>query len=141
MHTPAQQIYNLIAPFVSKGTMLARSVTDIENAIDDFITLSQDGIIIACCGVRKHQGNNNHTINELYCLAVDKKCQGQGLSKQLFDKVLMQTTGDLLALSKYQGEWFLQYGFHEILPNALPHTINYDYNRDSKIFIKHRNNS
>jgi N-acetylglutamate synthase-like GNAT family acetyltransferase len=129
----AQQIHKLIQPFVEKQTIVQRDLKEIESSIDDFIIIKNNENLVACCGVRKH---NN--INELYCLAVDEKYHGQGYSSKILQKVEQKTTGDLLALSKYQGQWFLKNGFQEMTVKDLPKTIKYNKNRNSKIFIKQR---
>jgi N-acetylglutamate synthase-like GNAT family acetyltransferase len=129
----AQQIHNLIEPFVKKDIILPRSVQDINNSINEFVIIKNNSKLVACCGVRKHKN-----INELYCLAVDTKFHNKGLSQQILQKIELQTTGNLLALSKHQGNWFLKNNFVELSVDLLPKNIQYNTDRKSKIFIKYR---
>jgi len=127
----SQQIYTLIKPFIKAGTIVSRSLADIENSIDDFITIEGDSKIIACCGVREYK---NYC--EIYCLAVNEKYQGQGISVKILQKVENTINKKIIALSKYQGDWFLNNGFVEGEEQELPNTIVYNTKRKPSIFIK-----
>ena len=124
-----KQIYNLITPFVKQNLIVNRTIEQLSEDIDNFITMKINQEIVACCGVREHTN-----INEVYCLAVNVNFHHQGLSKQLLQKVKSATKKDIIALSKYKGEWFIKQGFQKVGVEQLPITIKYDYSRKPSIF-------
>lgn len=131
----SQQIYNLIQPFVAKKTIVDRSVDDIQNSIEDFITIFDEQTLVACCGIREHK---NYA--EVYCLAVNINHHNKGLSRQILQKVQQTTDKNIIALSKYQGSWFLAKGFVEKTILDLPKSINYNQHRKPRIFIYYADN-
>ncbi len=130
----AKQILQLIQPFVDNNTILARSYELINKNITEFITIKENGIIVACCGIKQYKN-----INELYCLAVATNKQKQKLSTRLLQQVENKSFNrQIFALSKYNKSWFLAHGFIQTTINNLPLTVQkkYDYNRAPNIFIK-----
>jgi amino-acid N-acetyltransferase len=127
----ANEIYNLLSPFVAKGSIVKRTSAEILADIDKFITLKQDDKIIACCLLRKHK-----SCYEMSAFAVHQDYQGQGLGDKLLAKVENKASGKLIALSKYQGLWFIKHNFQQITYDELPAEINYNQTRKPNIFYK-----
>ncbi len=135
----AQQILDLIAPFVKEGKILPRTYAQIEDSITDFVLLMQAGTVIACAGLKHCQEGG---AGEIYALAVSKAVQNQGISVKLLDKIMQKAATDKLskvfALTKHNAEWFLKQGFVQVQISELPkkRQVLFDHQRNSSIFIK-----
>ena len=135
----AQQILDLIAPFVAEGRILPRTYAQISDNIADFVILEQSGIVIACAGLKNCQEGG---MGEIYALAVSKNMQNQGVSDKLMAKVMQKAKVDnfskIFALSKHNALWFLKQGFVQMEISELPKNRQklFDHQRNSSIFFK-----
>lgn len=134
-----EQILALIKPSVQQGKILHRSRQQITDNIDDFVCLTQAGIVIACAGLKDCQEKN---IGEIYALAVSKNMQNQGFSTQLLDSIMQKARhahfSKIFALSKFNSQWFLKQGFSQMNIAELPlkRQATFDYQRCPFIFFK-----
>ncbi len=135
----AQQILNLIMPFVKEGKILPRTYAQISNNITDFVWIEQSGRLVACVGLKDCQEDG---MGEIYALAVSEKVQNQGISVELLNKVMQKAFADnfskVFALSKHNAEWFLKQGFVKMEISELPKKRQdlFDHQRNSSIFFK-----
>lgn len=138
----AQQILNLIAPFVEEGKILPRTYAQINDNIADFIVLEQSGTAIACAGLKNCQEGD---MGEIYALAVSKAVQNQRISGKLLHKIIQKARADnfskIFALSKHNAQWFLKQGFVQMAINELPKKRQklFNHQRNSSIFFKQVN--
>lgn len=138
----AQQILELITPFVIKGNILPRTYMQINNNISDFVVLERSGTIIACAGLKNCQESN---VGEIYALAVSREVQNQGISIKLLDRIMQKAQYEnfskIFALSKHNIEWFLKQGFVQAKVDDLPKNRQniFDYHRNSSVFFKEVN--
>ena len=135
----AQQILNLITPFVKEGKILPRTYAQINSNITDFVWIERSGKLVACVGLKNCQEGG---MGEIYALAVSEQVQNQGVSVDLLNKVIQKAfAGNLskvFALSKHNADWFLKQGFVEMEISELPKKRQdlFDYQRNSSIFFK-----
>ena len=73
------QIQQLVNNFADKGLMLARPLSEIYENIRDYFVIRQDGRVVACVALHVSWSD----LAEVKALAVDEKCQKQGLGAQL----------------------------------------------------------
>ena len=71
----AEQILELIEPFVKEGKILARTFDQINTNIDDFVFLQNFDQLVACAGLKDCKEGS---MGEIYALAVSKDAQNQG---------------------------------------------------------------
>jgi amino-acid N-acetyltransferase len=73
------QIQQLVNNFADKGLMLARPLSEIYENIRDYFVIRQNGRVVACVALHVSWSD----LAEVKALAVDEKCQKQGLGAQL----------------------------------------------------------
>lgn len=136
----AQQILDLITPFIKEDKILPRTYMQISDNITDFVYIEQSGKLVGCAGLKKCQEDNG--VGEIYALAVSEKVQKQGVSIELLNKVMRKAFADnfskVFALSKHNAEWFLKQGFVKMEFSELPKERQelFDHQRNSSIFFK-----
>ncbi|SMM99378.1 N-acetylglutamate synthase [uncultured Candidatus Thioglobus sp.] len=139
MSDTAQQILDLITPFVEQGKILPRTYAQINDNITDFVLIRQSGQLSACAGLKNCQEGN---MGEIYALAVSAEIQNQGVSTQLLNKVMqkarIQNFIKIFALSKHNTQWFLKQGFAQMKIDELPSNRQkiFNHQRNSFIFFK-----
>jgi N-acetylglutamate synthase-like GNAT family acetyltransferase len=94
-------------PFVDEGRLLERSYESINEEIDDFIFIENNGQIIACAALKLYENEN---MGEIYGLVVNKDFHNTDTSSNLME-LLIQKAFDLnlssiFALSKFGGRFF-----------------------------------
>ena len=137
----AEDIYQLIQPFVTKDLILPRSLDEIKKNITNFIEINDNSKLIACAGIKYYPNQ----VAEIYAFSIDSNYQNHGLSKKLLTKIEISVKKkcikQVFALSKYQTNWFIHQGFLKTTLDALPVEKQQQYNnrRQSNIFIKNIN--
>lgn len=130
----------IIEPLVKQGILKKRSRPMLERAIDQFVVIERDGMIIACMSLEVME--DDKTWAELGCLAVhhDYRKLGKGDAMLGFTERMAYDMGvrNLIILSTQSFDWFKERGFSEVSVDDLPkrRQENYDRNRKSKIFHK-----
>jgi len=126
-------------PYVDDGKLLKRSYEQLNESLEDFVLVTNDGQIVACAALKHYKDERK---GEIYALAVNKEYHNTGVSSQLLEKLMKRASDmDLIgifALSKYGGRFFLRHGFVEGLVSDLPHIRqkSYDHQRKSTIYLK-----
>ena len=126
-------------PFVVEGRLLERSYESINEEIDDFIFIENNGQIIACAGLKLYENEN---MGEIYGLVVKKDYHNTDTSSNLMDlliqKALDLNLSSIFALSKFGGRFFFRHGFIESELTSLPliRQKSYDYQRNSIIYLR-----
>ena len=132
------EILTLLQPFVAQDLLLPRSLSSIEQDINDFILIKNKNKLIACAGLRKY----DHHYGEIYALAINKNYQNQGYSRQLLANIIAQARQQkisyLFAISKHQKEWFIKQKFLIANLNDIPlvRQQKFDHQRQPNIFMK-----
>ncbi|SMN10566.1 N-acetylglutamate synthase [uncultured Candidatus Thioglobus sp.] len=135
----AQQILDLIKPFVAQGKILPRTYAQINDNIGDFVWVQYSDDLLACAGLKDCQEGG---MGEIYALAVSKNAQKKGVSTELLDKVMQKARTEnfakIFALSKHNIKWFLKQGFVQMQISELPEKRQtlFDRQRNSSIFFK-----
>ena len=126
-------------PFVDEGRLLERSYESINKEIENFISIENNGQIIACAALKTYEKEN---IGEIYGLVVNKDYHNTDTSSNLMD-LLIQKALDLnlsaiFALSKFGGRFFFRHEFIESELSSLPliRQKSYDYQRNSTIYLR-----
>ena len=126
-------------PFVDEGRLLERSYEGINKEIENFISIENNGQIIACAALKTYEKEN---IGEIYGLVVNKDYHNTDTSSNLMD-LLIQKASDLnlssiFALSKFGGRFFFRHDFIESELRSLPliRQKSYDYQRNSIIYLR-----
>ena len=135
----AKQIIELMQPFVDEGRLLERSYKSINNEIESFISIENNGEIIACAALKVYEKEN---MGEIYGLVVNKDFHNTDTSSNLMDlliqKALDHNLSSIFALSKFGGRFFFRHNFVECELSFLPlvRQKSYDYQRSSTIFLR-----
>ena len=135
----AEQILELIEPFVKEGKILSRTYDQIAKNIDDFVLLHNSGKPVACAGLKDCKEGK---MGEIYALAVSEQVQNQGFSAKLLDEIMQKARisnfSKIFALTKYNTQWFFKYGFVQMKIDELPikRQALFNHQRNSSIFFK-----
>ncbi len=136
--TDVPGIIHLIEPLEAAGTLVERSRERLENEIDNFQVIELEGSIVACAALYPI----TETAGELACIAIDPGIQRHQLGGRLLASLenLARRRGlsELFVLTTVAAHWFLERGFSESSPAALPEQRQRLYNlqRNSKVFVK-----
>ena len=126
-------------PFVDDGRLLERSYESINEEIDDFIFIENNGQIIACAGLKLYENEN---MGEIYGLVVNRDFHNTDTSSNLMElliqKALDLNLSSIFALSKFGGRFFFRHDFIESELSSLPliRQKSYDYQRNSIIYLR-----
>ena len=126
-------------PFVDEGRLLERSYEGISEEIENFISIENNGQIIACAALKLYENEN---MGEIYGLAVNKDYHNTDTSSNLMDlliqKALDLNLSSIFALSKFGGRFFFRHDFIESELSSLPliRQKSYDYQRNSTIYLR-----
>ena len=126
-------------PFVDEGRLLERSYEGISKEIENFISIENNGQIIACAALKTYEKEN---IGEIYGLVVNKDYHNTDTSSNLMDlliqKALDLNLSSIFALSKFGGRFFFRHDFIESELSSLPliRQKSYDYQRNSTIYLR-----
>lgn len=129
----------LIEPLEQAGVLVPRGRERIELELDHFLVMARDGLITACCALLPY---HDEKIGEIACVAVHPQYRKQGRANALLLEAekRARTLGlkRLCALTTHAPHWFIERGFVESTPEALPIPRQRLYNvqRNSKVFLK-----
>lgn len=132
-------IIELLGPLERDGILVKRSRELLETEIGHFRVLVRDGRIIACAALYPfvEQGSG-----EIACIVTHPDYRGgdrgQRLLFELEREALSQGLSQVFVLTTQTAHWFLEQGFVEASPEALPGRKKALYNlqRNSKVFTK-----
>lgn len=132
-------IMQLIAPLEEKKVLVKRSRQTLETDIHHYIVAERDGMIIGCAALHPFSAEQ---AGEIACLAVHADYQNRGYGDKLLTSLVemgrKKYLEKLFVLTTQATHWFLERGFREIDPHALPveRRLLYNYQRNSKVFIR-----
>lgn len=132
-------ILELLKPLEESGVLVKRSRELIEMAIDQYVVIEREGMIIGCAALHPYPAER---MAEVACLAIHPEYQNSGRGDSLMNHIEKQAKRvgmqKLLVLSTHTAHWFLEKGFVEGSLKSLPIRRKnlYNFQRNSKIFIK-----
>lgn len=130
-------IIELVAPLQENGALAARSREQLELDIEHFVVSERDGTIIACAALF-----GSGQAAEIACVATHADYQGEGradaLVSLLEERARDQGARQVLLLSTRAGHWFVERGYAETTPDALPaeRRARYNRQRNSRVYAK-----
>jgi len=150
-------IIELITPLQESGALVARSREQLELDIERFVVTERDGTIIACAALHLHgplggDGGGAEASSdppgvapltaEIACVATHLAYRGAGHADALLtlleERARRAGAARVLLLSTRAGHWFVERGYVETTPAALPaarHAL-YNRQRNSKVYEK-----
>ncbi len=132
-------ILELIEPLERDGTLVRRSRESLETAIEEFIVIERDGMIIASAALSVHADD---AMAELACFAIhaDYRSGGRGdrLLRHAEREARRQGVHRLFVLTTQTAHWFQERGFEPASLTDLPmgRQALYNLRRNSRVFIK-----
>jgi len=133
-------LLQLIEPLEAEGILVKRGRERLEMEIDHFFVVEHDGLIIGCAALYPFP---DERMAELACLAVHPSFRGGGCGERLLhhiEKTARKRSIDLLfVLTTRTAHWFVEHGFQNGDVETLPDERQkfYNYQRRSKVFVKH----
>lgn len=135
-------ILELITPLEEKGILVKRSRELLETEISRFyVMVHQEGTIIACAALYPF---NSGKAAELACVVTHPDFHNQGLAARVLAHLENKAKHDLqldslFVLTTHAAHWFQENGFEASSLDKLPmeKAKLYNYQRKSKIFLKH----
>ncbi len=130
-------IIELITPLQESGALATRSREQLELDIERFVVSVRDDTVVACAALYV-EGD----IAEIACVATHPAYRGEGradrLLLQLENLAVLAGCGQSVLLSTRAAHWFVERGYREVPPSALPDRRRacYDTARNSKVFMK-----
>lgn len=132
-------ILQLIEPLEADGTLVRRNRDLLEREVGRFIVLEHDRIIVACAALYPFA---NEAAGELACLVVHPDFRNQGAGERLLVEIERRgrrmKLKRLFVLTTRAEHWFVERGFEEKGPAALPRRkrVLYNYRRRSVVLVK-----
>jgi len=132
-------IMELIKPLEAQGILVKRSREKLEMAINDYIVIERDGLIIGCTALHLIPNANSA---EIACLAVhldyQKGARGNSLLAYLTNQAKQQGIQRLFVRSTQTMHWFVERGFVACEVEDLPEPLKsaYNYQRKAKVLFK-----
>jgi amino-acid N-acetyltransferase len=131
-------IFDVISPFVKKGTLVERTKAELERDIDQYHVYTRDGLLIACGQLKPYEDG----YAEFGCLVVNPLYRAKGRGDAMLgylERLCVQNGAtNLFVLSTQTMEWFVERGFAEVGVDKLPPSrqATYNHQRGSKIYMK-----
>jgi amino-acid N-acetyltransferase len=132
-------IVGLIAPLEADGTLVRRGRELLEAEIGRFSVLEHDGVVLGCAALYPF---SKEKAAELACLAVNPEHRRAGHGEELlhYMEARARKAGlkRLFVLTTRTAHWFIERGFKEAGPEALPREKRelYNWQRRSKVLGK-----
>jgi len=129
----------LIAPMEADGTLVRRDRELLEKEIERFLLVEYDGVVVGSAAIYPF---SEERAAELACLAVAPEFRRAGIGEELLHRIEARARAmgleRLYVLTTRTAHWFLERGFREVGPEALPRRKRelYNYQRRSKVFVK-----
>lgn len=116
------QIHKLINHFANRGEMLARSLSEIYEAIRDFYVVRKGKKVVGCAALHIMWSD----LAEIKSVAVDEELQRQGVGEQLITACLDEArelgTANVFCLT-YKPAFFEKFGLQAVDKMTLPQKV------------------
>ena len=136
-------ILELIEPLEQDGILVRRSRELLETEIPHFTLIERDQKIVACAALYPFTADH---VGELACVAVHPDYRhgqrGDKLLQAIEQRARMLGLTQLFVLTTRTAHWFMERGFVAAAVSELPQPKQslYNYQRNSKVFIKRLGN-
>lgn len=136
-HPDIPDVLRIMQPSVDDGTLIERSVADLEAGLSDYAVYEVDDTVHGCIAL--HQYKNGQA--EIAGVAVDELYSNLGIGKKLIsyciDRAIRQKLKQVFILTTQTADWFLSIGFTLGTLKSLPKEkqVNYNSKRKSKILL------
>jgi len=132
-------LLELLEPLEQRAMLVARSRERLEHAIDDYLVIERDGMIIGCAALHRF---DTADMGELACLAVHDDYRGGDRGALLLAGIERRARrlglASLFVLTTHTAHWFVEHGFAAASIESLPplRRDTYNHARKSKILVK-----
>ena len=132
-------LIRLLSPLQDEGTLAARSREALELDVERFAVCERDGTVVACAAL--FELDDGASV-EIASVAVHPDYRGEGRADRLLGHLEAEAAKRgrtrALILSTRTGHWFIERGYVEASPDALPERrrAGYDRLRNSKVYVK-----
>jgi amino-acid N-acetyltransferase len=132
-------IVQLIEPLEAEGVLVKRDRDRLEREIGRFVVLEHDRLIVGCAALYPFP---EERMGELACLVVHPDFRNAGAGERLLGEIearaRRQRLERLFVLTTRAEHWFVERGFVEEGPQALPREKRrlYNYQRRSVVLVK-----
>ena len=118
----SQPILRLLQPYVLRGELLPRTLSEISRSIDSWVVAQEGETILGCGSLVAYTGE----LSEVRSLAVAADRRGQGIGQAITDKLIdvarQQGVRRLFALTRAV-PFFLQAGFERVDMREIPEKV------------------
>ena len=132
-HVP--EIMRLMQPQVDAGLLVARSAGEVAERLGDYYVYQVDDTVQGCAALRLI---DRHTA-EIESLVVSESYRGGGTGARLVSFLLGEARSRgaerVVALTTQSADFFMEQGFAETTPDALPGGRTYDRSRNSRVLL------
>lgn len=135
-------IIKLIEPLQNNGTLAPRTREQLELDIEHFVVCEREGMVIACAALFVDTQAEADVVGEIACVVTHPDYRGQGRAADLIahleSKARAQNVSALMLFSTRAAHWFIERGFSQQSEDSMPRPkkIDYDKQRNSKVFVK-----
>jgi amino-acid N-acetyltransferase len=132
-------ILRLIEPLEAEGILVKRGRARLEQEIGRFVVIEHDKVIVGCAALYPFK---DERAGELACLVVDPDFRNLGAGERLMTEIEARARRmklkRLFVLTTRAEHWFVERGFVEEGPDALPREKRqlYNYQRRSVVLVK-----
>jgi amino-acid N-acetyltransferase len=115
-------IHHLLEIYASQGNLLPRTMSELYRHLRDFFVIEADGKVVACGALEIF----TEDLGEVRSLVVDDAFKGQGLGRQLVERIAGEARAiglkRLMALT-YVAPFFHKLGFKTVPKETLPEKV------------------
>jgi len=135
VHSDIPAVLGIMEPVIDEGQLVARSSSELEERLEDYIVYEVDGTIHGCSALHvypKKQG-------EIAAVVVDRTYANLGIGKKMISYLIEKATQlglkSVFVLTTQTSDWFSQLGFSEASISDLPAQRREQYNKKRKSLI------
>ena len=131
------EIMRLVQPQIDAGLLVSRTATDVAERLEDYFVYRVDDTVQGCAALRLLDGHSA----EIESLVVSESYRGGGTGARLVSYLLQQARARgvhrVVALTTQSADFFMEQGFTEASPDALPavRRHGYDRARNSRVLV------
>jgi amino-acid N-acetyltransferase len=132
-HVP--EIMRLLQPQVDAGLLVARNASEVAERLGDYYVYQVDDTVQGCAALRLLDTGTA----EIESLVVSESYRGGGTGARLVSFLLTEArrrgARRVVALTTQSADFFMEQGFAETTPDALPGGRTYDRSRNSRVLL------
>lgn len=131
-------IAELVRPLAESGSLVARSVDQIERDLGHYLVAVVDGVVVGCCTLMPCGDDLELASVAVHDSQRGDRVTGASLLKSAEDTARSRGVARLWALTTAARDWFLDKGFQAVSADELPaaRRASYDGGRNSVVLCK-----